>query len=72
MAPPRGEIFQPNYQATPTYGGVGTMTLIRISNRLAVLGKWAEVDPPRPPAPVPAYALHEFAYAVGEPKTQAT
>ena len=45
---------------------VGIMTLIRISNRLAMLSKWAQMVPP-PLLPF-AYAFHEFAYAVGELK----
>ena len=36
------------------------MTFIRISNRLAVLGKWAELIPPHP-VPVPASAFYDFA-----------
>ena len=39
------------------------MTLIPISNRLAVLGKWAEMAQP---VRVFAYAFREFVYDVGE------
>ena len=49
---------------------VGIMTLIRISNRLVMLSKWAQMVPP-PLPPAPAYAFHEFAYAVGELKMTA-
>ena len=38
---------------------VGIMTLIRISNRLVVLGKSAEMVPPH--HPVPTSAFHDFA-----------
>ena len=36
------------------------ITFIRISNRLAMLGQWAQIAPP------PAYAFHEFAYVKTE------
>ena len=39
---------------------VAIMTFIRISNRLAVLGKWADMAHP-PPAAVPSSAFHDFA-----------
>ena len=52
--------------------GVGTMTLIRISNRLAMLSKGAQLTPPPLLVPVLPYAFHEFAYAVGELKTPLT
>ena len=73
ISPLGGATYQKYYRpilwSYPNLWGVGIMTLIRISNRLAVLGKWAQLDPPLPAVPVPAYAFHEFAsYGVGELK----
>ena len=48
---------------------LGIMAFIRISSRLAVLYKWAELIPPRLVL-LPASIFHEFAYAVGEQRVQ--
>ena len=57
--------YRPILSSYPNLWGVCVMTLIRISNRLAVLSKWAQLIPPRLPA-LAASAFHEFAYDVGE------
>ena len=49
---------------------VGIMTFIRISNRLAVFGKWAELIRPLP-VPDPLSAFHNFAqYILSKERVQ--